>query len=95
MLSPEQDYKLLFLYLQLYKKGYEFIMLIGKMFCKYTDKFYKIETNGGDIVKNNTVIVDKGLLMQNDCPYWGECPYSDNSLSCNSFNEIPRESAKS
>lgn len=34
--------------------------------------------------------LDKGSLVYNECPNWGDCEHSSNTMSCASFNDMPK-----
>lgn len=68
--------------------------MIMTLKCKFTGEKYKIETNGNTVPVlqdgNLVYALDKGRLIYNGCPYWGDCQHSSNTMSCASFNDMPR-----
>jgi hypothetical protein len=65
-------------------------MLKTTMWCNYIKKDIEIETNG-EISPGTNNIVAKGLLKKSGCPFWGDCCYSKNTMSCDAFASLPNE----
>ena len=68
--------------------------MITALKCKFTGRMYTIKTTGKivPVLRDGNLVhaFDKGLLVYNECPNWGDCEHSSNTMSCASFNDMPR-----